>query len=96
MIAGVSSHPIDNYIYGNISISGHKTSYFTDDRIARNWSTISDEDISQRLTEIFNTYWKASRWFAATTQTDPYALASFKETTATITHVSPINKAGLP
>ena len=109
MITRFSSHPIDNYIYGNTSMLGQSTSYFTADPVGHNWSTIPDEQVSQRLTEVFNTYWESSRWMATTIRTDPFALSSINETTnepflnlrlnqttATVSRQVALYKASLP
>jgi len=109
MIAGIASHPIDNYIYGNTSTFGYQSSYFTPSPMRRNWSAIPNEDLSQRMTEVLNGYWKASRWMESSPRADPFALLSINETTdkpyenlqlnetmATITRTAPMYKASLP
>lgn len=76
IIGQFSSHPVDNYIYGKTS-----QNYFESGPIVwRNWSSISDDTVSQRLTEILNTYWNAGRWPTATTRIDPYGERSLNQT----------------
>ncbi|ENI00779.1 hypothetical protein COCC4DRAFT_44167 [Bipolaris maydis ATCC 48331] len=104
-----SLHPINNYIYGNMSGSGYLGSYVSSQSIARNWSDIPDEHVSQRLTEVLNTYWESSRWMPTMTRADPFALSSMDLATrepfpellltqalASITRQAPIYKASLP
>lgn len=58
------------HIYGNLNPSGCPTSYFNADGVrSRNWSTIPDELVSYRLTELLNIYWDASRWVDTKTRT---------------------------
>lgn len=92
MITRFSSHPIDNYIYGNSSFGGYPVPYFTNLPVAHNWSAVSDEQVSQRLTEILNTYWEASRWMDITTRTDPFARSSMNQTTKEPFAVLPLNQ----
>lgn len=110
MTSGNAFHPVDNYIYGNLSTDGPPTSYFTADiRIERNWAAVPDAHISQRLTEILNTYWEASRWFETTIRSDPYGVSSMNRTarepfaelrmnatTASVASQVPIYRASVP
>lgn len=59
------------HIYGNLNPSSYPTSYFNADSVrSRNWGAIPDEQVSQRLTEVLNTYWDVSRWVDTTTRTN--------------------------
>lgn len=99
-----TTHPIDNYIYGNSSEPSWVTS-----RQFHDWAQVSDAQVSQRLSQVFNTYWDASRWTYSTTRSDPYARSSTNKTSgepylwlrlsrtnATMTRHSPIYKASVP
>lgn len=104
-----STHPIDNYVYADMSTTGAPRSYFDANPRLRDWSTIPDEQVSQRLTEIFNTYWEASRWMDTTSRADPFGVSSLNktsntpfeelrliQTTASVTRQVPIYRASLP
>jgi hypothetical protein len=108
IIGGVQSrlsiNPIDDYIYGNSS----KFSGFSSDKF-RNWSLVPDVQVSQRLTQVFNTYWEAGRWFFTTSRYDPFArdlikntsdepvtIHDLNQTEATVTRQIPIYKASVP
>lgn len=108
-VTPVSYHPIDSYIFGNPNMAGAPTSYFNARPAARNWSALPDEQVSQRLTEIFNTYWEASRWAETTMRADPFAISSINTTSgepfavlnlnktiASVTRQELIYKASLP
>ncbi|GIK06734.1 hypothetical protein Aspvir_002384 [Aspergillus viridinutans] len=52
-IASYAASPTDSYIYGEPSLFSLKDYH-------RDWSSVSEHDVSTRLTTVFNTYWQAS------------------------------------
>ncbi|RLL99597.1 hypothetical protein CFD26_105961 [Aspergillus turcosus] len=52
-IAATISSPTDSYIYGEPFL-------FSLNLYNRDWSSVSEHDVSTRLTTVFNTYWQAS------------------------------------
>jgi hypothetical protein len=48
--------------------------------VLHTWANVSDAQVSQRLTELINTYWDSSRWIYTAALNDPYAQFSTNET----------------
>jgi hypothetical protein len=69
-----SRHPIDNCAYG-------PSSAYLDQVFEYDWTLVSDIEMSQRLTEVINTYRDASRWIYTAGLTDPYGDYSLNGTT---------------
>lgn len=77
-----TSHPIDNHVYGSMSVAlpGDERSH-PPIKFLRDWSTVADEDVSQRLTEVLNTFWETSRWVRSVVLNDPYGSSSIDPAT---------------